>query len=337
MRAMTSPDLSPTPRRLRRSGTDRVVSGVAGGIAEHFELDPSLVRIGFGVLSIIGGIGLVLYAVCAVVLPAEPGAPSLAGKHKAALAVIVIAAVCSFPVFGDDAFFVGPGIVGALVVCALGVLAWRAVGGKPDQRLLRVSLIVASAAFAIVLGIAAGAVTALGGGVAVAAAVIAAGVALIIGGFLGGARWLIVPALLLAMPVAVVAAADIEFKGGVGDREYRPASVNDLRDMYRLGAGRLRVDLRDVELTPTTTTSLKVRVGTGRLRLIAPEGVCVQTTAHAGVGHIDLGAGRDSDGIDVDAERRPTAEGNAPVLVVDARAGLGEILVSSDRSACDAR
>jgi phage shock protein PspC (stress-responsive transcriptional regulator) len=313
-----------------------MLSGTAGGIAEHFDLDPALVRIGFAVLTLVGGVGLVLYAVCALILPAEAGAPSLTPGRKLVFGAIVVIGCLSAPFVGVGFFFVGPGLFGVLAVAAVGVLIWRAVGGKPDPRLLRASFLVVTIGAAIILGIAAGFATALGGGVVAASVVIAAGVALTVGGFLGGARWLIVPALVMAMPVAVVAAADIEFKGGVGDREYRPASVDDLRDTYRLGAGRLRVDLRDVDFVPTTTTHMKVRVGTGRIHVIAPDGVCVQTVAHAGAGNIRLG-GRRSEGIDVDAERRPVAENSAPVLDLDARAGLGEIEVTSTRAACEAR
>ncbi|MEA2170869.1 MAG: hypothetical protein QOF76_4169 [Solirubrobacteraceae bacterium] len=332
---MTSPDPQPD-RRLRRSATDRKVAGVAGGLASHFDLDPSLVRIGFGVLSLVGGIGLALYAVCAIVLPAEEGAPDLSRKSKIGVGIIIVAALCSFPFLGHDGFFVGPGLVVLLALGALGVVVWRAVGGKPDAGLLKGALVIVTFAAALVLGVAAAFATALGAGVVAASVVIVAGLGLIVGGILGGARWLIIPAVAMAIPVTIVSAADIEFKGGVGDRVYRPASVEDLRPMYRLGAGRLRVDLRDVVLSPATTTDLKVRVGTGRLRLVAPKDACVQTVAHAGAGDIRLGGHR-NDGIDVDADRRPTPEGNAPILRVDARVGIGEIIVSSDPEACIAR
>ena len=96
------------------------------------------------------------------------------------------------------------------------------------------------------LGIGAGIAAAFGAGTVIAICVIAAGVALIVGGVRGGARWLILPALMLAVPATVVEAADLKLKGGVGDREYRPASVSELRPVYRLGAGELRLDLRDL-------------------------------------------------------------------------------------------
>ena len=52
-----------TPVRLSRSSTDRVVLGVAGGMGERMGVDPIVVRLGFGLLVLAGGIGFVLYLV----------------------------------------------------------------------------------------------------------------------------------------------------------------------------------------------------------------------------------------------------------------------------------
>jgi phage shock protein C len=58
---------------LYRSRSDRMLAGVAGGVAEHFELDPSLVRVGWAILVILtGGIFLLIYIVMAIVVPEEP-------------------------------------------------------------------------------------------------------------------------------------------------------------------------------------------------------------------------------------------------------------------------
>src|SRR4051794_24856604 len=98
---MTSPDLPTPPKpRLKRSADERMIAGVAGGVAEHYELDPALVRIGFAVLALFGGIGLALYAVGAFVIPAEDGAPPLSTTSKVAIAAIAVAAVVSVPFSG---------------------------------------------------------------------------------------------------------------------------------------------------------------------------------------------------------------------------------------------
>ena len=57
-------------RRLQRSRNDRFLSGVAGGMAEFFDVDPVLVRVGWVVLTVVtGGLALLVYLVLVVVTP----------------------------------------------------------------------------------------------------------------------------------------------------------------------------------------------------------------------------------------------------------------------------
>ncbi len=67
--------------RLYRSRDDRVLAGVAGGLAERLDLDPSLVRIIWAILVVLsGGLFLLLYVIMAIVVPeAPPGADRWAG------------------------------------------------------------------------------------------------------------------------------------------------------------------------------------------------------------------------------------------------------------------
>ena len=58
--------------RLYRSRSDRMLFGVAGGMADWFDLDPSLVRLVWALLVVAGGVGLVLYVIAAIVIPEEP-------------------------------------------------------------------------------------------------------------------------------------------------------------------------------------------------------------------------------------------------------------------------
>jgi phage shock protein C len=60
-------------RRLYRSPDDRVLAGVAGGMAEAYDFDPSLVRVGWALLILVtGGLFLLLYIVMALVVPLRP-------------------------------------------------------------------------------------------------------------------------------------------------------------------------------------------------------------------------------------------------------------------------
>ena len=61
--------------RITRSETDKRIAGVAGGIAEYFGVDPTLVRIGF-VIAAFMGFGVLAYVVLWVALPpGQPGMP----------------------------------------------------------------------------------------------------------------------------------------------------------------------------------------------------------------------------------------------------------------------
>lgn len=58
-------------KRLYRSREDSMVSGVCGGIAKYFDLDPSLVRLGWILFVALGGSGIIAYIIAAVVIPYE--------------------------------------------------------------------------------------------------------------------------------------------------------------------------------------------------------------------------------------------------------------------------
>ena len=59
--------------RLYRSRDDRVIAGVAGGLAERLDLDPAIVRVAWAVLAILsGGVLVLVYVVMALVVPEEP-------------------------------------------------------------------------------------------------------------------------------------------------------------------------------------------------------------------------------------------------------------------------
>lgn len=59
-------------KRLYRSVTDKQIAGVCAGLAKYFDLDPTIVRLIFIVISLAGGPGLILYIVLAIVIPEEP-------------------------------------------------------------------------------------------------------------------------------------------------------------------------------------------------------------------------------------------------------------------------
>ena len=72
--ALPPQDHTPTPTRpqLRRSGTDRMLGGVCGGLAEYSGIDAVLWRVGVVGLTIAGGAGVVVYLLLWVLLPSAP-------------------------------------------------------------------------------------------------------------------------------------------------------------------------------------------------------------------------------------------------------------------------
>jgi len=58
-------------KRLYRTVKDKILFGVAGGLANYFEIDPVFVRIAFVLTTLLNGIGLIVYIVCAIVMPLE--------------------------------------------------------------------------------------------------------------------------------------------------------------------------------------------------------------------------------------------------------------------------
>lgn len=61
-------------RRLYRCRENRVLAGVASGVAEFFDLDPTLVRILWFLSIFVGGVGILLYIGMAIIVPLEPAA-----------------------------------------------------------------------------------------------------------------------------------------------------------------------------------------------------------------------------------------------------------------------
>ena len=69
--------------RLYRSRTERMFLGVAGGLAEWFDVDPAFVRIAFVLLTVPGGVGVILYIAMAIIVPERPiGAPVVPGAGQ---------------------------------------------------------------------------------------------------------------------------------------------------------------------------------------------------------------------------------------------------------------
>lgn len=66
-----TPTAAPRREPLRRDSAHRFVAGVCGGIGRHLRIDPLIVRIVFVAAATAGGVGIVLYGLAWVLLPAD--------------------------------------------------------------------------------------------------------------------------------------------------------------------------------------------------------------------------------------------------------------------------
>lgn len=71
-------DPEPDRMRLHRFRSGRMVAGVAAGLADYLDVDPTLVRIGFVVLALMGGVAVPLYVAGWLLIPDEGSEQSMA-------------------------------------------------------------------------------------------------------------------------------------------------------------------------------------------------------------------------------------------------------------------
>ncbi len=57
------------PKKLYKSSTNKMISGVCGGIAEYINLDPTIVRLLWVVFCFMGGAGILAYIIAAIIMP----------------------------------------------------------------------------------------------------------------------------------------------------------------------------------------------------------------------------------------------------------------------------
>ena len=114
---------------FRRSATDRVLTGVAGGIGERLEIDPVIVRLAFVILTFAGGVGLLLYVAAALVSrkpdPDDPPPPPKTSTRQAvAIALVLTGVLLALRGIG---LWLGDGVVwpAALVVLGSAVIWTR--------------------------------------------------------------------------------------------------------------------------------------------------------------------------------------------------------------------
>ncbi|MGY1742024.1 MULTISPECIES: PspC domain-containing protein [unclassified Blastococcus] len=246
---------------LHRSRTDKMAGGVAGGLAEYSGIDPLLWRVGFVALTLAGGTGILVYALLWVVMPAGPARP---GDAPAAPARRAAAPQLPRSPVGRLT------LAGVLIAVGLLVLVARLADWDPGPRpFLAVALLVV-------------------------------GLGLVASAFVPGRTsrgGLIALGVVLSLAMALAASVPWTSGAGVGDRDFRPSTVAEVRDAYRLGAGDMTVDLSRIDVDDIDEPlRIEIDHGVGDLDVVLPREADVRLELDTGVGETQVFDGGSSDG-----------------------------------------
>jgi phage shock protein PspC (stress-responsive transcriptional regulator) len=292
----------PAVKRLERNRSDRMLAGVCGGLARYFDINPAFYRVGFVVLTLIGGAGILIYLAAALVIPDEGEEDSIAsaalrdrrdrpwpviGLALVAVAGLVLLSRVSIWPHGDAAWI--------LLLVAGGIVVQLTHRPRPEPR-------------------AESTTTAEGPVPRRRARRLMWAIATAVG---------VLIALVLVAAAIFAAVFRVHVDDGIGDRTYTVYDVRDLRSSYELGIGDLRVDLANVQLPPGET-HVRGRVDVGQLLVVVPRGVALQVRADADFGTVHL-LGESSEGRKVD---KSFDQRGSRVLVLDAHVGAGSVHVS---------
>ena len=143
------------------------------------------------------------------------------------------------------------------------------------------------------------------------AALILVGIALLVVATRGGSQaGLITTGIVLTILLLLGTAFDLPFGGGIGERYEHPTTVEGLGSEYRLGVGRLTLDLTAIDLDRYATThpipAVHARVGVGQLVVIVPDGALISAVGRAGLGSVQIFDEEDSGfdaGVDAGGQR----------------------------------
>jgi phage shock protein PspC (stress-responsive transcriptional regulator) len=240
---------TPEIKRLERSSSDRLVAGVSGGLGRYFDLNPAVFRLGFVVLTLLGGAGILTYLVAVLVIPEEGTEQSIAARVLAErrsrpwpLIGLGLVAAAVLVLLSRAAVWPIRGAGWVLVLLAGLAILWTFDASRGNARSRRLLTVLVSL-------------------VALLAAV------------------------LVAAVITMFAWFNVSLNDGVGDRFYSPGTATAVQPSYSLGVGKLRLDLSDV--VTTKTLHVKAKVGVGDLRIIVPRGADVAVDAHAKVGDVN--------------------------------------------------
>ncbi len=292
-----------TYKELHRSRSDRMLAGVCGGLGEYFNVNPVFYRVGFVILTLLGGAGILVYGACALVIPGAGERESIASdvlrnhrQRPIAVVGLLLVVAAGVALLSHLSFHFHSNGFWALVLIVGAVLIWgqrRPHETEPP-----------------------------------ATTTDDAGATTVVAAPRRRRRWrpfkmffAAIGLLVLALAVlcAVIAGTFAHLSDGTGDRNFAPATPSSLESQYKLGVGHLTLDLSGLTLG-TEDRTVKVRTGIGHIHVIVPPHTTVRVIGNVRWGDSTV-FGNEQSGHDVRTDIGPD---NAQ-LVIDAHIGLGEI------------
>jgi phage shock protein PspC (stress-responsive transcriptional regulator) len=150
---------TPIVKRLERSRSEKILAGVCGGLGRYFDIAPAVFRLGFVVLTVIGGAGILVYLAAVLVMPKEGEESSIAEDilkkrrdHPVRLVALGLIAVAILSLLARADTWPSAGAAWFLVVAAGLVLLWSSTRRRGIVVALAsvIALIAVAAAAAVV-------------------------------------------------------------------------------------------------------------------------------------------------------------------------------------------
>lgn len=234
---------TPQVKRLERTSNGRIVAGVAGGLGRYFDLNPAVFRLGFVVLTLLGGAGILVYLAAVLVIPDDQREKSIAAQVLAErrdrpwpLVGLGLIGVALLVLLSRGALWPAAGAGWVLVLIGGLILLWTT---KQRSRGRRILIAVTVSAFMLLAA-------------AVAAAVVAF-------------AWF-----------------DVSLSDGVGNRVYEPAAATAIKPSYNVGIGNLKIDLSHLPAQAQTHVKASVGIGELKVIVPRDASVAVNAHAKLG-------------------------------------------------------
>src|SRR4051812_42315616 len=130
---------TPVTKELHRSREDRMLAGVCGGLARYFDLNPVFFRVGFVVLALLGGSGIIVYGAAALVIPDDGQRDSIAVEalrnrrtRPWPLIALALVAVASIVLLSHASLWPDSEFLWIVVLVAGGMVLWAHTRDRDD-------------------------------------------------------------------------------------------------------------------------------------------------------------------------------------------------------------